>query len=132
MAYTTPTNIRTTVRDLSPNITDSEIQVFCEKATIYLDARLGSLYAVPFNPVPPMIKELATDLAGYYLGKWLYSSQKPNLDEKVANKFVEIKNTITEIIAGDMDIGVPLLNGKHSGFATTNNRDPIFNLDTEW
>ncbi|AVO23023.1 hypothetical protein [Bacillus phage Anath] len=130
MAYTTPAEIKATVRNLSPNITESEIQVFCEKATVYLDARLGGVYGVPFSPVPPMINSLATELAGYYVSEWLYTSQKPNLDEKTSDKFNRIKETIELILNGDINIGVAPQ--KASGFATTNDRDPIFDYDTEW
>ena len=131
MAYTYASLVRSTVNKLSQSITDAEIEVFCEKATVYLDARLGGVYGVPFNPVPPIIQSLATDLAGYYIAEWLYTSQRPNVDEKTVDKFNRIKETIELILNGDISIGVEPQ--KASGFATTNDgRDPIFDYDTEW
>lgn len=132
MAYTTPTKMRQLMRNLPPSITDADLQVFADKATVYIDAKLGGLYVVPFNPVTPIIEQIATDLATYFAHEAFYTSQKPNLDETLVKKLEQINKILQEILNGDLYIGIPLPSNRSTGFASTNDRDPEFTLDTEW
>lgn len=130
MAYTTVTDIRRAFSKLSVKVTDEDLQVYAEKASDYLDALLGDVFETPLNNPKPIIKHLATDLAIFFYAEDVYSSQQPNLDEYYTKRYERVVDTIEKILAGELDIGVtPKDPATASGFASTNEDDPIFTLD---
>lgn len=132
MAYTNSTLMRQIMTNLGTSITDSDLEVFAQKATTYIDAKLGDLFIVPFSPAPQLITDLATDTAVYMFHEARYTAQKPNLDERINDRWSRIQETISQIRAGNLNVGVPPKHNAETGFATTNERDPEFDLDTEW
>lgn len=70
--YTDVTRVRALVsRDANAtdgtagSVTETTIMEQIDSAKTMIDARLGSLYVVPFNPVPDLIRDIATALAAW-------------------------------------------------------------------
>lgn len=130
MAYTSPTDIRRVVNNLPANFQDERLQFYVDKATAYINGLLGGVYAVPFTePVPPLIKHLANDLAVYFLKEDLYSGQKPNATENLSDSWERISKMIEDILSGALNIGVDPIKKETSGFSTTNKVDNIFSIE---
>lgn len=47
------------------SVEEGKLQLAVVSAQNTIDARLGNLYSVPFNPVPPLIVDIATALAAW-------------------------------------------------------------------
>lgn len=133
MAYTTASEIRKVMRKLPTSITDQELEDYAVKATVYINGTLGKSFFVPFEePLPQLLKYLATDLAVYFLTEDLYTSQQPNLDEFNVKRWERIEKTFEMILSGEYDIGVPMkpdTSTNQAGFATTNETPNIFTLE---
>lgn len=130
MAYTTVENIRRAFTKLSVKVTDADLLVYVTKASDYLDAMLGGAFETPLTDYKPIITHLATDLAIFFYAEDVYSSQQPNLDEYYTKRYERVVDAIEKILAGELDIGVaPKDPATASGFASTNEDDPIFTLD---
>jgi phage gp36-like protein len=133
MTYASPTQIRQIMRKLPSSVSDEEITSHIEKASALIDGLLGEAYVTPFNPVPKLIESLAIDLTIYFLAETLYSSNMPNLDEYQEKRYKRAMEMLNMIAKGDLYIGVPMKSTHKSGFASTNDADPIFTLDEpEW
>jgi phage gp36-like protein len=72
VAYATPDEVRAAVvRDLNKlsqstaSMSDTQIQANIDNAQAQVDSKMRRLYAVPFEPVPAMIKAIVIDIAGY-------------------------------------------------------------------
>jgi phage gp36-like protein len=46
-------------------VAEATLEQAIRTAQSTIDSRLGNLYVVPFNPVPPLIRDIATALAAY-------------------------------------------------------------------
>lgn len=66
MAYCTVTDVQKRAL-LLQQVDSSKIVAGIAWADSLLEARLGGRYAVPFTPVPTIIRELSADLAAYYI-----------------------------------------------------------------
>jgi len=136
MSYSTPADLRVGRRDLPSSITDEDLQVFCDRATVYINSKLARAYDVPFSPVPPLIEQIATDLSTYLFVEAMYSSQKPNLDEFYTQLKERLDKMLDEVLKGDLDlVGEDGLVVKpkpdwKAGFSTTNDQEPFFTLDS--
>ncbi|PGL88593.1 hypothetical protein CN926_00905 [Bacillus thuringiensis] len=133
MSYSTPKDLRTTYRQQLPSsVSDKDIQVFCDKATVYMNGILAKAYKVPFSPVPPFIKQVANDLTTYFFIEGMYTSQKPNLDEFYKDLKVRLDKLLQDILNGDMTLidedgnVVEPLPTWNNGYATTNDDEPFF------
>jgi len=99
---------------------------------VYINAILAKAYAVPFSPVPPLIKQVANDLTTYFFIEGMYTSQKPNLDEFYKDLKLRLDQMLQDILNGDMAlIGedgqvVQPLPTWNNGYATTNDDEPFF------
>jgi phage gp36-like protein len=131
MAYTLPSDVKQVMRKLPSSVTDADIQFHAEKATAYINGLLGKVFVTPFTePVPPLIKHIATDLTVFFLAEDLYSSNQPNLDEYHQKRYERVMKMLGELMDGTLDIGIPRIDkGDASGFASTNEVDPVFTLD---
>lgn len=132
MSYSTPEDIRVGKRNLPSSITDEDLQVFCDRATVYINSKLARAYQIPFSVVPPLIQQIANDLSTYLFVEAMYSSQKPNLDEHYASLKERIDLLLGEILEGDTaivgedgQVVNPLPTWK-SGYSTTNDEEPFF------
>lgn len=133
MSYSTPKDLRTTYRQQLPSsISDVDIQVFCDKASVYMNGILAKAYKVPFSPVPPFIKQVANDLSTYFFIEGMYTSQKPNLDEFYKDLKLRLDKLLQDILNGDMTLidedgnVVEPLPTWNNGYATTNDDEPFF------
>ncbi|PFR12618.1 hypothetical protein COK30_13810 [Bacillus cereus] len=133
MSYSTPKDLRTTYRQQLPSsVSDVDIQVFCDKTTVYMNGILAKAYKVPFSPVPPLIKQVANDLTTYFFIEGMYTSQKPNLDEFYKDLKVRLDKLLQDILNGDMTLidedgnVVQPLPTWNNGYATTNDDEPFF------
>lgn len=127
--YAQVSDIRNIMKKLPSQVTDQEIEFYIKKATAFINGHLNEIYVTPFDPVPELIKYITIDLAIFFLAESLYSSQMPNLDEYQVKRYEQAKEMLEKIARGDVDIGVPPRSGYRSGFASTNDQDPIFTLD---
>ncbi|EOQ00958.1 phage protein Gp36 family protein [Bacillus cereus] len=133
MSYSTPKDLRTTYRQQMPSsISDKDIRVFCDKASVYMNGILAKAYKVPFSPVPPFIKQVANDLSTYFFIESMYTSQKPNLDEFYKDLKLRLDKLLQDILNGDMTLidedgnVVEPLPTWNNGYATTNDDEPFF------
>lgn len=80
------------------------VTAMIERADNYINAVLGGLYAVPFNPVPGIIKNLSIDLAicACFQRRFTEMGQSELWKEECANA----KKLLNEIADGLIDIGV--------------------------
>lgn len=129
MAYTSPSNVREIMRKLPTSVTDQDIEYHISKADAIINSKLGGVFAIPFNPTPVLIQHIATDLSVFFLAESLYSSNMPNLDEYQKTRYDRSIEMLDQIGAGDLYIGVNPISGQETGFASTNDDDPIFTLD---
>ena len=86
MAYTSPDDVKAVLaRDSSSasytgaDLSDSQLAIHIDSADAQIDAMLNNRYDVPFDPVPPQVHHLSTDIAAYladltYRGHKDYSS----------------------------------------------------------
>ncbi len=73
MPYTVPDDVRRILRGADQDddggnagdLDDAQILLEIENASSQIDDTLRTVYTVPFDPVPPMIHSLATDIAAY-------------------------------------------------------------------
>jgi len=113
-------------------MTDKDLQVFCDRATVYINGILAKAYAVPFSPVPPLMKQVANDLSVYFFVEAMYTSQKPNLDEFYTKLKERVDALLESILNGDMALinedgtVVQPLPAWNNGYATTNDECPFF------
>lgn len=132
MSYSTPKDLRVGKNNLPSSTTDKDLQVFCDRATIYIDGILAKAYKVPFSPVPPLIKQIANDLSTYFFVEAMYTSQKPNLDEFYTKLKERVDALLESILNGDMALinedgtVVQSLPTWNNGYATTNDECPFF------
>lgn len=132
MSYSTPENLRVGKSNLPSSITDEDLQVFCDRATIYINGILAKAYQVPFSTVPPLINQIANDLSTYFFIESRYTSQKPNLDEFYIRLKERIDALLQDILNGDMALVnedgtvVQPLPTWNNGYATTNDDTPFF------
>jgi phage gp36-like protein len=134
MAYTTADQVRKEFGKLPPSVTDEMLNVYIEKASVYVDALLGAVYVVPMLNPPKLIQMIATDLAIYFFAESAFGSQNPNkMDESYQKRYDRSMKFIADILTGDLFIGVPPIDKDSSGFASTNDEEPIFTTtDPEW
>lgn len=132
MSYSTPEDLRVRKGNLSSSTTDRDIQVFCDKATVYINSMLAKAYTVPFSTVPPMITQVADDLTLFFFAESTYTSHKPNLDEYYLRLKERTDKLLQDILNGDIALisenGNPVqpLPTWNNGYATTNDDDPFF------
>lgn len=124
--YTSPEKIRQKMRKLPQSITNEEIQEQIDKAAALIDGKLGEVYKVPFFPVPKLIESITADLTVFFLAEDLYTSNQPNMDQYQEKRYERAMELLNKIFLGEVSIGIPLPN---SGFASTNEDDPIFTLE---
>lgn len=135
MSYSTPEELRVGKRNLPSSITDEDLQVFCDRATIYINGILAKAYAVPFSSVPPLIVQVANDLSTYFFAEAMYTSQKPNLDEFYVRLKERLDVLLQSVLNGDMSLidengnVVQTLPTWNNGYATTNDDCPFFDRD---
>lgn len=128
MAYSSPSDVRENMRKLPDRITDEDISYHISKADAFIDSFLGGVFHVPFRePTPRVIKYISADLATFYLAENIYSSNMPNMDEHQEKRYERILEMLEKIAGGDLDIGITP--NVPTGFASTNDADPIFTLD---
>ncbi|WP_144498277.1 phage protein Gp36 family protein [Bacillus paralicheniformis] len=128
MAYSSSSDVREIMRKLPSSITDQEIEYHIGKADAFIDSFLGGVFDTPFRePFPKVIKYVSADLAVFYLSENLYTSNMPNMDEYQEKRYERVMEILEKIAGGDLNIGVT---PKYpTGFASTNDEDPIFTLD---
>lgn len=128
--YSSPERVKMIMRNLpAEKVTDEDIEFFIARATTIIDSYLKEVYPVPFDPIPPIIMVISTDLAVFFLAESLYSSQRPNLDEYYLNRYQRAMELLQKIVNGDMAIiGVDPLPGVSVGYATTNTQQ-VFNYE---
>lgn len=137
MAYTTPKDIRKIIRKLPTSITDEDIQTHIDTTEAYVNGSLGVVFQVPFEPVPELVKNIATDMSIFFMTESLYSSNMPNLDEYQETRFERAKEMLNSIAIGDI---VLIVDGQEvkpkgsasAGYATTNDQQIFSYEDPEW
>lgn len=133
MVYTTVQDVRNVMTKLPSSVTDPMIELHIEKAEGLIDGLLGSVFVVPFENTPKLIKLIATDLAVFFLSETLYTSNSPNMDEYQQKRYARSLELLDRIATGEIIIEIPIPATQESGFASTNDRDSIFDLDKpEW
>jgi len=132
VSYSTPDDLRVGKRNLPSSVTDDDLQVFCDRATIYVDGILAKAYTVPFSPVPPLIKQISNDMSTYLFAEAMFSSQKPNLDEFYIRLKERLDDLLQSVLNGDMaligedgSVTNPIPTWTN-GYATTNDDEPFF------
>ncbi len=74
-------------------------------AMTLIDAHCGDRYTVPFNPVPPLVRMYAVDLAVYNL----YSRRTHvPMPEVIGERQKQTLSFLRQVQKGDASIGIPL------------------------
>lgn len=132
MAYITPSEVKKSMRNLPPTITDEDITFHINKAQAYLEGLLGGVFVMPLpNNPPSIIKFITLDLAVFFLAEDLYTSQQPNMDEHAQKRYDRALSLINQILGGTLTVDLPRLPDERSasGFASTNEDDSVFTLE---
>ncbi|QFR56486.1 head-to-tail adaptor [Bacillus phage 056SW001B] len=132
MAYITPSDVKKSMRNLPPTVTDEDINFHIDKAIAFLEGLLGGVFVMPLPENPPsIIKFVTIDLAVFFLAEDLYTSQMPNMDEYAQKRYDRALSVINQILDGTLSVSLPRLPDEQnaSGFASTNEDEPVFTLE---
>lgn len=133
MAYTDVAEVKRSLRKLPSSVTDNEINVFIAKGDAIIDSVLGIVFMIPLAIPPQIVKNISTDLAVFYLAESFYTSQQPNLDEVYTKRYERAMKQLNDIATGDLFVEMPKRPPEEQfGYASTNDREPDFDLETEW
>lgn len=122
--YSSVQNVRRIMKNLPKSTTDEDILYHMNQADSLINAKLSGVLPVPFIQPPPLMEKVSTDLTIFFLMESFYSSDKPNLDEYQEKRYNRAMQWLDEIIAGESD-----RIGADSGFASTNESDPVFTVE---
>ncbi len=75
-AYTTDTEVKEFLASLQPATAYAGVSItnMITRAQNKIDAKLAGRYVVPFTTVPPLIKDIATEIAAYLVYRVLHAS----------------------------------------------------------
>ena len=114
-------------------ISDEDAAYFIERVDDYIDARLASVYTVPFTTTPPVIRTISMHLAAYYLVRRQYVQARRTDGDSWQKEFKEFGNEmLDEIIEGKILLidssGSSLARRAGRGISSsTGAYDPTFN-----
>lgn len=147
MASTNGYCTATEVREHLPKLTvalmaDADMEKYINQAEKIINATLGSIYAVPFTTVPPLINEVTKLLAAYKAGRSQYTRDSQSKSDWI-DILKEDANDLLRGIVGYFDkaenfVQTPLLTtagaviSKLSGascYSTTQDYKSTFDMD---
>lgn len=105
MAYCTPADVRTVIPLIDAvTLPDAEVNKFIDKAGAYVDGMLRNTYAIPFNPVPELIKSVTVDYCAYLILRTVFFQNTPNLTEVTKELKKSVDDTLKALAYGDLDL----------------------------
>lgn len=110
MAYCTPDDVRTLIPLIdSQTMADADVQKFITKAEAYVDGALRDTYAVPFNPVPELIKDVTAEYCAYLILRTVYFQNTPNMTDVTKELKNNAENTLKALANGDLNLDAPMV-----------------------
>lgn len=122
MPYTTYADLDNEIVDLLelvPEGKDADTYVAAKIAIAEseIDGRLGSLYAVPFDPVPSLIKVIALELTCYRILRPNHVKEDPAVSDWVDEYLKRADMLLTKLETGEVSISadtrIPISNTSH-------------------
>lgn len=100
MSYVQWSEVVARYQDLASDYSSADAQLgLISGAEAELDSRLAVRFTVPFSPVPPMIKDLAIDMA-YYRATWRQQSE-PALKDFIERRLAAlVAGSATLVVSG--------------------------------
>lgn len=143
MPYATPGDVRAVLTPgggdqastdpaTAAQATDDEVNAALGRAQARIDGRLAGVYAVPFNPAPPLIAGIAVDLAAYDLT--LTFRKGKDFGSNLDPMYLRYKDAVA-LLDGLADGTVTLGPGTETVLDPVNTVDAVFNSDdwrTSW
>lgn len=117
--------------------TDTEIDYFISLADDYINARIASLYTVPFTSTPPVIKQISSHLAAHLTIRAIYAENRQDPKDTWMQSFKDwAKELLKEIENGDLLLvdssGNRVARASSRGVCSTGTgRSTIFDMDNE-
>lgn len=105
MSYCTPDDVRVVIPLVdSQAMSDADMQKHIDKAENVVDARLRSVYVVPFNPVPPIVTDVTAEYSAYLVYRTLFSQNSPNSSDYVKDLHDSAEKTLRELSDGVLEL----------------------------
>lgn len=107
---------------------------FIDKAEVHFNAVAAKSYALPFNPIPPIAREISFDLAAYWTIRAFSTRDWPNRNEML-DDYKMVFDQLKDLEEGDLVItqtdGSVIPQAVTSLISSNReNQGPIFDVDT--
>lgn len=117
--------------------TDDQVAYFIGLADDYINARLASLYSVPFSSTPPVIKQISSHLAAHLAIRAIYAENRQDPKDSWMLSFKNwAKELLNEIEKGDILLvdssGTRIARASSRGVHSSSpNTSRVFDVDDE-
>lgn len=127
MPYCTPSDVRAIIPLIDEStMPDEQIQVFITKAESYIDSKLRGIYAVPFNPVPSLIRDIAIEYTAYLVLRTIYFQNTPNQTEIVGELKENVNSALSGLVEGELYLDAPSID---IGFSVSSPEEKVFSMN---
>lgn len=134
MRYTSVEKVRQLDSRITTQVPDERIEMQIQKAEAMIDGYLSEVYVTPFLVVPPLIESLATELALVYYLMTVYTSQKPNVDSTLMDRYERLREMLNDILNGSLSLAPDAYPRRNRGrYLNSSPVENIFSYDEpEW
>jgi phage gp36-like protein len=127
MAYCTPTDVRQLIPLIDESaMGDAQVEVYIKRAENYVDGKLRDTYIVPFNPVPPLIKDVTAEYSAYLVLRTIYSQNSPNQHEMVTSLKDSAEQLLNDLSNGELSVESPMYSSVES---SSESEQKVFTLE---
>jgi phage gp36-like protein len=126
MAYCTEEDVRSLIPLIDESAMDSiALGKLITKAENLVNGKLKNTYVVPFDPVPPLVKDITAEYTAYLAYRTVFSQNSPNSSEFVTGLKESAEALISELAEGKLMLEADML---ESFSSTSEFEQKIFTL----
>jgi Protein of unknown function (DUF1320) len=127
MAYCTPSEVRELIPIVDEStMADMQVEVYIKRAENYVDGKLRDTYIVPFNPVPPLIKDVTAEFSAYLVLRTIYSQNSPNEHAMVTALKESAEQILADLDSGELSVDSPQYSSIES---SSEEEEKVFTLE---
>jgi phage gp36-like protein len=105
MAYCTIDDVRLNLDQFEENvISDADVTSFIAKAEAYINSILANVYTLPFVVTIPLLKDVSTDLACYYVLRRNYTRDNMSTSDWVMQFWEDFNKKMEDIKDGKISL----------------------------
>jgi phage gp36-like protein len=126
MAYCTEEDVRSLIPLIDESAMDSvALGKLITKAENIVDGKLRNTYVVPFDPVPPLVKDITAEYTAYLAYRTVFSQNSPNSSEFVNGLKESAEALMNDLAEGKLMLEADML---ESFSSTTEFEQKVFTL----